>query len=79
MRWYKRVEDNEIDSIIVQRRSIRSNKLLRKGHVIKFEDLDFLRPCPEGSLKPSETDIVIGKTLIKDIEEGEAIQGNHLL
>ena len=75
----KKVEDNEIDSIIVQRRSIRSNKLLRKGHVIKFEDLDFLRPCPEGSLKPSETDIVIGKTLIKDIEEGEAIQGNHLL
>ena len=37
----KKVEDNEIDSIIVQRRSIRSNKLLRKGHIIKFEDLDF--------------------------------------
>lgn len=74
----KKVENNELSSKIVQRRSIRSNKPLKKGQVITLEDLDYLRPCPEGSLSPSEVKKVIGKSLVTDIEEGESIHECNL-
>ena len=40
----KKVEDNELETIIIQRRGIRSNKLIKKGDIINQDDLSYLRP-----------------------------------
>jgi len=69
----KRVEENEKNAFIVQRRSIVCIKDLKKGSIIKKEDLDFLRPCPEGSFHPYEADIVTGKKLQIDKKKNESI------
>ena len=70
---FKKVEKNEKQSIIVQRRGIRAKKKLFKGNKIKKEMLVYLRPCPRNALNPYEKNKIIGKTLIKNIEEGEII------
>ena len=41
----KRIEKNEIETIIVQRRAVRAKKNLVKGTIIQENDLEFLRPC----------------------------------
>ena len=67
----KRVEPNEEDAQLVQRRCIRVNKDLSAGHVITEEDLIYLRPISEDGLHPYQKDIVIGETLKESIEAGE--------
>ena len=57
----EKIEKNELQSVIVQRRSIRANQSLKKGTIIKESMLDYLRPWPKGSLKPSEKNKIINK------------------
>lgn len=66
----KKVEDNEIDTVIVQRRSLRARRMLNIGDVISKEDFLLLRPCPSDALQPYEFCVAIGKTLINKIPEG---------
>ena len=67
----KRVEPNEVQSQIVQRRCIRVIKNLPKGHKLEKADLIPLRPISEGGFQPYEEDLVIGKVLLEVIEAGE--------
>lgn len=69
----KRVEPNEENAFIVQRRSIVCNKDLESGHVISEEDLDYLRPCPPTSFHPHEKNLVIGRKLIQGKKYNESI------
>jgi sialic acid synthase SpsE len=69
----KRVEPNEENAFIVQRRSIVCNKDLESGHVISEEDLDYLRPCPPASFHPHEKNLVIGRKLIQGKKYNESI------
>jgi len=64
----KKVEANELDTVIVQRRAMRTNKNIKKGSVISKEDFAALRPCPEGALNPYEFEKVIGLKATHDIE-----------
>ena len=57
----KKIEDNEIDTVILQRRSIRVNKKIKKNHVLERKDLHVLRPCPKNSIDPRNINQVIGK------------------
>ena len=41
----EKIELNEKDSSIIQRRSIRAKYDLKKGSIIKRKDLTYLRPC----------------------------------
>ena len=43
---YKRVEDNETDTIVVQRRAVRFRRDVAAGTVLTRDDLVVLRPCP---------------------------------
>ena len=43
----KKVEENELDTIILQRRAIRFTRNMSKGDIIKIEDFQFQRPCPK--------------------------------
>ncbi len=69
----KKVEDNEKDTIIVQRRAIRFKYDCKVGHTIHKEDIEMLRPCPNSSLQPYELEKILGKKLKVDKLLGEDI------
>lgn len=69
----KKVEENEKDTFIIQRRCIRLKRSLNKGEIISLDDLEILRPAPLGSIPPFEINNVIGKTLLKNKEKGDAL------
>lgn len=57
----KKIEFNERESAVVQRRAIWSLKDIKKGDIIKKNMIICLRPCPQGALSPFYTDKIIGK------------------
>jgi sialic acid synthase SpsE len=59
----KRIEDNERDAAVVQRRCLRLARDLGAGAVIAAADLVALRPAPAGSLSPAELASVVGRRL----------------
>ena len=69
----KKVMDNEKESIIVQRRSLRANKSMKVGDVIKRDYVNELRPCPKEGLPPYKINTILGKTLRNDINKGACI------
>jgi len=69
----KKIELNEKDSSVVQRRSIRSNQKLKKGTIIKENLLTYLRPCPKNALNPFEKNKILGKRIKKNIDKEEII------
>ena len=74
----KKIENNEIDTVILQRRSIRVNKEIKKNYVLKREDLNVLRPCPKNSIDPRNIKKVIGKKVNKDITKDEILRWEDL-
>lgn len=74
----KRIEPNEELSMVVQRRCLRVNKDLKKGDLIKKEDLIVLRPISPGGLQPYEIGDVVGKELKVDIESGDHLTVKHI-
>ena len=68
----KRVEENEKQTYILQRRSIRASRDLSKGTVICADDLVMLRPCPPNALSPTELNTLIGRRLI-EVLNGDVI------
>lgn len=69
----KKVEDNEKNTVIVQRRAVRTNKNLLTGSIIREEDLEVLRPCPIDALPPYQLKGIIGKKLTRNITQGDYI------
>ena len=69
----KKIEKNEKDSYLIQRRSICASRLVLKGEVLKKKDLIFLRPLPSNAFHPYQIDKVIGKTAKKDIDKYQVI------
>lgn len=69
----KVVEKNEIQTVILQRRSIRASKNLIKGTILKKSDLVYLRPCPKNSLNPYQYKKLIGKKLKKNVKQYDNI------
>jgi N-acetylneuraminate synthase len=67
----KRVEDNELETVVVQRRSLRANTNLMVGHKIQENDFVPLRPCPQDAIPPSEMRSIIGSTLRRDFKKGD--------
>ena len=69
----KKVEKNEKLTVILQRRSVRANRIINKGEKITKKDLCFLRPCPKKGLGPFEYYNVINKKAKKQINLHEII------
>jgi sialic acid synthase SpsE len=68
--------DSEENVRMFGRRSLFFNKDLKKGHILKYEDIIALRPG--GGIPPDEYENVINKTLIKDVKKGERIKYDGL-
>jgi sialic acid synthase SpsE len=69
----KKIEKNELDTVVVQRRSLHVNKFIKKGHKINKSDIICLRPCLKGSINPYDFKLIKNKVLKKDLEKGEII------
>ncbi len=74
----KKVEDNELDTVVLQRRSIRYCHDLKVGEIIGKDDIEVLRPCPNDGLPPSKINDIIGRTIIRDVHSGEIVQWRDL-
>ena len=69
----KRLESNELQSAIVQRRALRLVRAMNIGEPITSEDMEPLRPCPAGALEPWEASRAIGQVLRRSVTRGEAV------
>lgn len=63
----KRVEENERDTVNIQRRAFYLQKDMKKGDVIEESSVFPLRPVYEGGVMPYEIERIIGKRLIRDM------------
>lgn len=74
----KRVEDNEVETVVVQRRSLRATNNFKIGHEIKAGDFVPLRPCPSDAISPEHSRMIVGSTLRKDVDEGDYLRERDL-
>lgn len=70
----KKVEENEKNTVVIQRRSLRANKNLSAGEVLSYDDVSILRPCPHDALEPWQLDEYVGRTLLRDVEKGKSFK-----
>jgi sialic acid synthase SpsE len=70
----KSVEENERETVILQRRAIRLRKNASKGDVLSTDLVEMLRPCPTDALPPYEMDRIVGMRLRRDIAAGEHLR-----
>ncbi len=69
----KSVASNELATVVVQRRCIRANRDLQAGTVLTREMLDVLRPAPHNAIFPYDLEKTLGRTLLVDLQFGEAL------
>jgi sialic acid synthase SpsE len=74
----KKVMPNEEETVILQRRSIRTNRLVSKGEKICNDDLSVLRPCPQNAIPPYRINEVLGRTVNRNIDKGDYIRIDDL-
>lgn len=74
----KKIEDNEKETVIIQRRAIRAIKDLSTNTTLQKDDLIFLRPCPLEALKPSQINMLLNKKIKREIKKGDIIKVNDL-
>ena len=68
---HKKVEENEKESKLVQRRCLRVVRDLKEGHILKSEDLIALRPISKNGFEPFSKPNLLGKRILNDIKSGE--------
>lgn len=69
----KRIEPNEEQTVVIQRRALRMVGPLAAGTILREEHLEALRPCPEGAVPPSEIGEVVGRAIKVDKERGREL------
>ncbi len=74
----KKIEMNEKETVVVQRRCIRLSRDLKKGQKVSEEDIIMLRPCPKDGITPFEMSNVIGKTINTDKFLGDYLKWKEI-
>ena len=83
--WYalgdgiKRIEDNEKEAAVIQRRSLYFTRDIKQGDTLNENDLFPLRPIKEDGIPPYEINEVIGKKLKKDVEKDTYLKWEDLV
>jgi sialic acid synthase SpsE len=76
---HKKIEENEKETVIVQRRSLCAVKKLKEGIKINKQDLTALRPCQDDGIPPFEIENIIGKTIKREVKSGEHIKWSNII
>jgi N-acetylneuraminate synthase len=74
----KRLEANEAETVVVQRRALRLAADRPAGHRIGEQDLEALRPCPADAVDPRRLAEVVGRTLKAAKAAGDALRWTDL-
>jgi N-acetylneuraminate synthase len=75
----KKVEDNEKETVILQRRAIRLIVTKQEGEVINLEDIQFQRPCPDDAISVNDFSQIIGKKLSRNKDNGDCIRREDII
>ena len=70
----KRVEANERDTVVVQRRAIRVRNDTPAGRPLTEADLESLRPCPPDAVDPRRLPDILGRSLKTAKPAGDAVR-----
>lgn len=74
----KRIEENETQTVIVQRRAVRAARALAKGQTVLREDIEVLRPCPKDGIEAFNIHLVVGRKINQNLEFGQHLTLGHL-
>lgn len=69
----KRVEANERDTVVIQRRALRLTRTMKRGELLTADCLEALRPAPSGAFEPFKKHLLIGQRLVTDKTAGDAL------
>jgi N-acetylneuraminate synthase len=75
----KKIEENEKQTVILQRRSLRVTKDLPEGTVLDSGHLIPLRPCPTEAIPPHHARGIQGKRLRRSLKAGEHLTWTDLI
>lgn len=70
----KQVEENELETVVLQRRAIRLAENISAGSLLNRDHLTVLRPCPQDAVMPYQITEIVGMRLRKDKEAGEYLR-----
>jgi len=71
---HKKVELNEKETVVLQRRCLRAARKIGKGERLAENDLVSLRPCPSDGIEPFRLKEVVGMKLRTTVQEGQEIK-----
>jgi N-acetylneuraminate synthase len=74
----KRIEQNELDTVVIQRRCLRVVRDMQTGDRIVLNDVEALRPAPKSSLPPYRLNDILGKILTVPKRAGDALYMSDL-
>lgn len=74
----KKIEENEKQTAVLQRRAIRLLQDLPADTELSREHLTVLRPCPTDAISPIDLTVVLGKKLIRNLSLGDYLRWNDL-
>lgn len=70
----KFVADNEMETVVIQRRCLRAARDLQPGEIVTREMIDVLRPASKGAIMPYEVDDLIGLKVLERIPAGQDLR-----
>lgn len=75
----KKIEENEFETSILQRRCLRASRNLKKGEIITKDMIEILRPAPKKSILPYEINDILGKKLNNDLIFGKEFTWSDII
>ncbi|MBW7474979.1 N-acetylneuraminate synthase family protein [Paenibacillus oenotherae] len=69
----KRIEPNESETAVVQRRCLRLTRDMQSGEILQMSDLEELRPAPIQSFPPYKLVEVLGKRVLSAKKQGDEL------
>ncbi len=75
----KKIEDNEKEAAVIQRRSLYLTCDLKEGQIINKEDLFPLRPIKEGGIPPYKLDEIVGRKVKGNINKDSCLKWEDLV
>jgi N-acetylneuraminate synthase len=74
----KKVEANEMETVVLQRRAIRLIRDIGAGERLTRGDIEFQRPCPADAVKPNEFTFIDGRSMKRDMLAGDYLRLSDL-
>jgi len=74
----KGIEDNELETIVLQRRCVRAQRDISVGEILTRSDVEVLRPAPPEAIPAHEVALTVGRTANRPISAGEHLSWSDL-